>query len=481
MPGLTSSPLTVIGAGPAGILSAYTAAEAGVEVTLIDAEPLAGGQYYHQSPPEFIFARRVDSQSGREDAPAVLEKISHPRIRVFGNILVWGVFDGHTLGLTDGERSFMLSTDRVVLATGAYDRPLAFPGWTLPGIMGAGAAMRLVKTQWVLPGRRVLLAGLGPLQLALSDALLKAGAQVVCVAEAANPLQSLAQMPRFWGHWDRLKEALAYNSNLAIHRVPVFYNHAILTASGKEQVETATIVRLNERGAPIPGTEKTFEVDAVCLGYGLLPSYHLPAAFGCQLAYDPRLAWFSPAHNRNLETSQPGVFIAGDVAGIAGSKVALLEGELAGLAAALQLKAFNQAEFERRAAPLLARLDKLDQLADALQTIYAFRPGLMELARDDTPLCRCEGVTLGQVKAAVADGATDLHQVKLATRAGMGYCQGRFCSPLVAPVVAQATGRPASEILPFTVRPPFQPLPLKALAALRDVPRQAIAEESVTL
>lgn len=465
MSDLLPTPLTVVGAGPAGILAAYTAAEAGVEVTLIDDNPLAGGQYYRQSPPEFNFSDLNDAQSGRADAAAVLKKLPHPRIRTFHNMLVWGVFDHHNLALTDGEQSFLLPTDRVVLATGAYDRPFAFPGWTLPGILGAGATLRMIKTQWVLPGKRILLAGLGPLQLALADALIKAGAEVIGVAEAAHPFRHARQLPKFWGHWDRLGEAAGYLYTLRKHHVPVWYDHAIVEACGGDHVEKARIAQLDEQGAPIPGTEKEFEVDAVCLGYGLLPSFQLAAAFGCRLRFDPHLGWFAPIHDHNMETTQQGIFVAGDVTDIAGAKVALLEGEIAGLNAAHQLGKIQQPALADRLTPVMSRLGRLERLAHALQEIYAYKPGLFRAAKEDTLLCRCEEVTLAKVKEAVANGATDLHQVKLATRAGMGYCQGRFCSALIAPVIAEATGKPLSDILPFTVRPPLQPVPYHVLAA----------------
>jgi thioredoxin reductase/bacterioferritin-associated ferredoxin len=465
MADLIPTPLTVVGAGPAGIMAAFTAAEAGVDVTLIDDNPLPGGQYYRQSPHEFKFTNPIDGQSGRVDAPVVLNKLPHPKIRTLYKTSAWGVFDQHNLALTDGEQSYMLSTDRVILATGASDRPFAFPGWTLPGIMGAGAALRMIKTQWVLPGKRILLAGLGPLQLVLADALLKAGAEVVCVAEAANPFKSWQQLPKFWGHWDRLQEALVYSSALFRHKVPFRFNHAIIEAYGKEHVESAKIARLDEHGAPIPGTEKQYDVDAVCLGYGLLPSFQLASAFGCKLGFDQHLGWFAPIHDQNMESTQPGIFVAGDVTDVAGSKAALVAGEIAGLNAIHQLGCIDEKTLAERLAPLNARLRSLNRLADALHQIYAFRPGLTKAARDDTLLCRCEEITLGQVKQAVANGATDLHQVKLATRAGMGYCQGRFCSALVAPVIAEATGQPLSELLPFTVRSPIQPIPLRVLAS----------------
>ncbi len=470
MADLTGTPLTVVGAGPAGIMAAYAAAEAGVDVTLIDDNPMPGGQYYRQSPPQFKFANPIDGQSGRSDAPAILNRLPHPKIRTLYNTMAWGAFDGHTLALADQEQSFLLPADKVVLATGAYDRPLAFPGWTLPGVLGAGATLRLIKTQWVLPGKRILLSGLGPLQLALADALIRCGAQVVCVAEAADPFQSWQQLPKFWGHWDRLGEALTYTNTLRKHHVPLLFNHSIVEASGKEHVERATIARLDAQGAPVPGTEQQFEVDAVCLGYGLLPSFQLAVTLGCKLRFDQRLGWCVPQHGEAMETSEPGVFVAGDVTDISGSKVAIYEGQAAGLTAAYQLGALDQAAYERRMAPVRAELRRLNRLASALQAIYAFRPGLSRLAKDDTRLCRCEEVTYQQVRQAIAEGATDVNQVKLRTRAGMGYCQGRFCSVLVAPLVAEATGQPVSDMVPFTVRPPIQPLPLKVLASGAPAP-----------
>ncbi len=461
---LTPTPLTVVGAGPAGIMAAYTAAEAGVDVTLVDNNPQPGGQYYRQSPDEFTFSSPEDRLSGRMDGAQVLGRLNHPKIKTIYNTLVWGVFDQHTLALADEQVSSLLPTDRLIVATGAHDRPLAFPGWTLPGIMGAGAALRLIKTQWVLPGRRILLSGLGPLQLALADALLNAGAEVVCVADAAVPWRSWQQLPKFWGHWDRLKEAQTYTSNLRRHHVPLLFNHSIIQASGRESVEKATIARLDRQGRPVPGTEKQYEVDAVCLGYGLLPSFQLPVAMGCQLKLDARLNWFVPEHNERMETTQPGIFVAGDVTDIGGSKVALLEGQLAGMTAAFQLGALDSSTYESHSSPVIKALQRLNSLAQALNTVYTFRPGLIHLATDDTWLCRCEEVTFSQVKTAIADGAVDLNQVKLHTRAGMGYCQGRFCSVLIAQVLAEATKRSLSDFLPFTIRPPFQPIPLKVLA-----------------
>ena len=464
MEALTPTPLTVVGAGPAGMMAASTAAEAGVPVTLIDDNRLPGGQYFRQSPQEFSVASPVAAHSGHAEAAAYYARLEHSRIRTLFSTAVWGVFEDRVLALADQEHTYALPFDRVILATGAYDRPLAFPGWTLPGVQGAGATLRMLKTQWLRPGRRVLLAGCGPLQLALADALLHAGVEVVCVAEASNPFAARRALAGLWGHADRLREGMAYLSALRRHRVPYLVQHAIVEAAGTEQVDGATIARLDAAGMPVAGSERRFDVDAICLGYGLLPAFQLPAAFGCALRFDPLLRWWVPFHDEQMQTSQPGIFVAGDVTDIAGAEVAALEGQLAGLSAAHQLGYLDAAGLQARQSPILAEWRRLHRLASALNQIYALPTGLAFLARDDTTLCRCEEVSLQQVKHAMAIGGTDLHQLKLRTRAGMGYCQGRNCSPVLAPIIARQTGQSLSDLRPFTVRPPLQPIPLAVLA-----------------
>ncbi len=467
---LAATPLTVVGAGPAGIMAAWAAAEAGAAVTVVDDHPLPGGQSFGQPPPQFSIAGHTAAPAGHPAAAAYVARLEHPRIRTLFNTVAWGVFDERVLALADHERTYALAVDRVILATGAYDRPLAFPGWTLPGIQGAGATLRMLKTQWLRPGRRVLLAGLGPLQFALAHALLEAGVQVVCIAEASNPWAAWRALPGLWGHWERLREALAYVQTLRRRRVPYLVRHAIIAAGGDGQVEHATLARLDAAGAPIPGSERRFDVDTVCLGYGLLPSFQLAAAFGCTLSFVPHLRWWAPCHDEQMQTTEPGIFVAGDMTDIAGAEVAALQGQVAGLTAAHQLAQLDAANLASRLASSRAALRRLKRLSAALNRIYAMPDGLAFLARADTWMCRCEEVSLEQVRQAVALGGTDLHQLKLRTRAGMGYCQGRNCSALLAPIIARETGQPLSALRPFTVRPPLQPIPLDVLAGGASAP-----------
>ncbi len=458
---LSPTPLTVIGAGPAGILAAYSAAQSGVEVTIIDENQLPGGQYYRQSSPEI----KLPSTLRHSEADTFYTKLDHPKIRVLNNQIVWGVFEGKMLALSDQTGTTQLPVDKVVLACGAYERPMAFPGWTLPGVIGAGATMRMVKTQGLLPGKRVLLAGLGPLQLPLASLLLDLGVEVVCIAEAANPFAKLGSVPPMLGHPNRLIEAASYFYTLQKHKTRFLFHHAIIRAEGAEQVERATIASLDSTGNPIPVTEKTFDVDCVCLGYGFLPLFQLPLAFGCELQYNQDLRWYTPIHKENMETTSPGIFVAGDVTDMGGASVAAAEGQVAGLSAAHQLGYLDDDAYKKQVQPVMAELRRLNRLAKSLQKIYSFPEGLSFLANDDTTICRCEEITLGRLKEVLSDGVENLSQVKRLSRAGMGYCQGRICSVLVALYVNKICGNPLDTITPFMVRPPIHPIPLELIVS----------------
>ena len=458
---LTPTPLTVIGAGPAGIYAAHAAAKAGVEVTLIDENPLPGGQYYRQASPDI----QMPANLLHDEAKSVYSLLDHPKIRLLNQQIVWGVFEDKMLAIADQQGTSQLQVEKVVVASGAHERPFAFPGWTLPGILGAGAAMSLVKTQGLLPGKRVLLAGLGALQFPLASLLLDLGVDVVCIAEAADPGSKLSHFPVILGHPDRMKEAAAYMWNITRHKVKLLFRHAIIRAEGQDQVETATIAAIDSTGAPIPGTEKSFDVDAVCLGYGFLPLFQLPVAFGCSLKYSLEILWYLPEHNETMETNVPGVFVAGDITDMGGAKVAAAEGTVAGLTAAHQLGALSDLDYQSKVKPALKQLHHLNRLAYSLQKIYAFPEGLSFLADDQTTICRCEEICLGKLKEVLEDGVESLSQTKRLSRAGMGYCQGRNCSVLVAPYVHKRCGQPIDKIEPFTVRPPIHPIPLEMITS----------------
>lgn len=433
----------VVGGGPAGIGAALAAAEGGLSVVLADEHARPAGQYFKAPPGE------DGGRIGRLRAD-----LRQRGVEVIPDALVWGLFDRRDVMVVHDGRSEHVRAGAVVLATGAYDRPVPFPGWTLPGVITAGAAQTLVKAMRVLPGRRVLLAGAGPFLLPVARALVEAGAEVV-IAEATPRQAWLRLAPAALGQPRRIAEAAGYVRALGRGRVRRLFGHRIVRALGVDSVEAAVICRVDRDWRALPGTERTLEVDAVALGYGFLPSTELAESCGCTLRFDPEAeAWFVAVDER-MQTSERGLFAAGEVTGIAGAEVAFWEGRLAGASAA---GAERLAEEARR------RLPGPRRFAAALNRVFRPRPGLWEGLAGDVAVCRCEEVTAGEIRERVAEGCATPKALKDWTRAGMGLCQARICGALLARLIAEGTGTPLEAVPRGSVRPPVKPVPIEVLA-----------------
>lgn len=427
--------VAVVGAGPAGMAAALAAAGAGCTVALVDAGARPGGQYHRQPPEQFALPV--------PDPPrALFDRLAgHPHITVHSGRTVYATEPGgrFTLHLTPGDPVGRISARAVVLATGGYDRVLPFPGWDLPGVFTAGGAQALVKGQRVLPGDRMVVGGTGPFLLPVAAALAGAGTRVRLVAEAGTPFR----FARYPAAFDaaKLREAAGYARTLARHRVPLRHRHAVIRAEGTDHVERVTVARL-DRQWRVRATRE-YEVDAVCVGYGFVPSVELAAALGCTLRTDPHGAAVVATRGA-VATSVPGVYAAGEVTGVGGAAMAATEGELAGLAAAKGLGRPVDAPRD-----LLRAHARQVRFAAALDDVYRVRPGWTRWLAADTVICRCEEVPLRAVTDAL-DLGRDVRSVKLRSRAGMGYCQARMCGPALAALVDQpgteyrVAGRPLS-------------------------------------
>ncbi|HSB72320.1 MAG TPA: FAD/NAD(P)-binding oxidoreductase [Candidatus Methylomirabilis sp.] len=458
--------LAILGSGPAGLAAAIEAAKAGASVTMVDENRHPGGQIYRQLDSGWsVTAPEVlghDYQRGQE-LLAEFRSIS-TQVEYLDEAVVWGVFPENELAFLRGEQSRSFRYRAAIIAVGAYDRPVPFPGWTLPGVFTVGGAQRLVKTQRVLPGERILLAGTGPLLLALANQIADADGKVEAIVEAGDVEHWLRLAGGAWGQWALIEDAWRYWRGIRKAGIPLLRRHLLLEARGEDRVEEAVIAEVDPQWRPLPGSERTLSVDAVCVGYGFVPSVELTRLAGCLHRYEPLLGGWIPVCGENLETSVPNVYAAGDCAGVAGSFVAVEEGRIAGIAAAQGLGHLTADEAARRMEPSRKRLAGLRRLRQALDEISMPRPGLYELAKDDTIVCRCEEITLGEVKSAWLEDVTDLNEIKRMTRIGMGNCQGRMCGPALQEIMARAKGLSPAEITWLNPRPPIRPVPLAAVA-----------------
>jgi len=454
----------VVGGGPAGLAAARTAARFGVQVMLVDENAELGGQYYRQASAAFSASSHV--KLGRESAEGrqLIDEVRGLGVELRLGAVVWGIFDQRTVAVATPDATSLITARTLVLAPGAYDRPVPFPGWTLPGVLTAGGAQNLMKGYRVLPGRRVLVAGSGPLLLVVAHYLLRGGARVVAIAEASPMRQLWRYAPRMLPHLNFVQQGYRYHQEIKAAGVPVLTGHVIRRALGTAEVTGAEISRCAADWTPIAGTEQSFDVDTLIVGYGFVPSLELSLLAGCEDTWDAGLGSWLPVRNRALESTVPGVFIAGDGAGVAGSAVALEEGHMVGLAVAGRLDRLSGREYSTETSRSRGRLLHLAGFRRVMDELYRFGPALYSLAEGETTLCRCEEVTVSEALEAVREGATHVNEVKAWTRVGMGRCQGRMCGPALAHLIASTTGRPVTDVGTFTPRPPAKPVPLVALA-----------------
>ncbi|GAA0344569.1 NAD(P)/FAD-dependent oxidoreductase [Streptomyces blastmyceticus] len=473
MPDSPSEPydLAVIGAGPAGLAGAVTADELGLSVALLDAAGQTGGQYFRHPAPGLGAAR---PQALHHDWSAFAElrrRLRASDITHLAHHHVWtiqqhddGPWTVHALtGADEGDTPVRVRARALLLATGAYERQLPFPGWTLPGVVGAGGAQAMLKSGLVLPGQRVVVAGSGPLLLAVASSLTTAGAHVPAVVEASGYLGYARRPLTLAANPHKLLEAAVHGTALLRHRIPLRTRSAVTEVHGTDRVEAVTVSRLDRDWRPLPGTGRRIACDALAVGHGLLPQTELATGLGCATRRTPD-GTHALALDDLQETSVPGLWAAGETGGIGGWQLACAEGELAGIAAVARLRGRPALTGSRRVRDLARRRDRMRAFADTMAAAHAPGPGWTGWLTDDTDVCRCEEVTAGDIREAVTGlGARDARTVKLLTRAGMGWCQGRMCGAAVACLAAAGTAQgtvpPSAERRPLAV-----PVPLGALA-----------------
>ncbi|WGW11582.1 NAD(P)/FAD-dependent oxidoreductase [Saxibacter everestensis] len=481
--------LAVIGAGPAGLAAAATAVRGGLRIALIDAGSALGGQFWRQPAPVDAGGPRRDDEAerpadGASNGPAdgadhekatrampLTERetasLHHDldtfhqlratlraaeatgQLALFQNHHVWTISRDGILSIRMVDRSAGPGNDverivlsrRLILATGAFDRQLPFPGWDLPGVMTAGGLQALLKANAVSAGARIAIGGTGPFLLPVAAGLAERGADVVGVFESApvtnwsRHLRELASNPA------KLIEGAHYAASFVRHRVPYRSQTMIVEAHGTDRVEAVTVARLSRGGAIRPGGRRRVAVDAVGVGWGFTPQLDLAVALGCELRADIDRSMVVSVDAEQM-TSVSVVFAAGELCGVGGSQLAVREGQLAGEAVCRSL-GLPPVVATRRERQIRAEIARLRRFAVAMHTAHPVPAGWSQALRADTTICRCEEVPYSAVVAACeAHGARDSRQIKQLTRAGMGWCQGRICGFAADCLAAELNGEP---------------------------------------
>jgi NADPH-dependent 2,4-dienoyl-CoA reductase/sulfur reductase-like enzyme len=451
----------IVGAGPAGMSAAVRLRQYGMQVMVIDEQPAPGGQIW-----------RAVETAGKGPAAAVLGPDYQSgaalaaRFRASGaeyrpQASVWQIEDGWHVYMTRDGKAEVVQAAQVLLAIGAQERPAPFPGWTLPGVMTVGAAQILLKTSNEVPAEPVWIAGSGPLVLLYMTQLLRAGGRIagwLDTTPAGAWRRALPHAGQALAGWRDLRKGLRWMRELRHAGVLHVRGVQSLRGLGTDHLEAIEYATAGASGQRVPAT-------LLLVHEGVVPSIHMTRAIDCRHAWDAAQSCFVPQVDEWNQSSQPGLFVAGDGAGIGGAKAACLRGELAAIGMALQAGRLDPASARGDAAPLRAALRRELALRPLLDAMYPPRADTRRPA-DETIVCRCEELTAGEIRRAATIGRPGPNQIKSLTRAGMGPCQGRQCGYTVAHILADVQSRPVAEVGFYRVRPPLKPLTLGELAAL---------------
>lgn len=468
--------VVIVGAGPAGIRAAQTLVAAGVRPIVLDENIRWGGQIYRQPPQGAGFARSKQALYGFEaaKADAVHNTMAAlvPQVDYRPETLVWAC-DPQRLHTMHGGREAPVPFTHLIIASGATDRVLPVPGWTLPGVYTLGGAQVALKAQGCAIGERVVFAGTGPLLYLVAYQYVKAGANVVAVLDTSPFVGQAKAAPRLLSQPSTFAKGVYYLGWLRARGVRVEYG---VTLEGIDGTAGVRAIRWQHNGR-----ESSVECNAIGLGFGLRPETQLADLAGCRFVFDDLNRCWLPERDAAGRSSQPGIYLAGDGAGIAGADAAELAGRRAALALLEDLGVAAPSIPDLLDAPDAATIER------KLASIRRFREGIEQAfalpkdpaARwpDDMLVCRCEEVSAGTLRECVRqDGVTEINRLKALTRVGMGRCQGRMCGEAACHVLADASGQTYAQVGRLRAQAPIKPIPIAPM--LFDENVAAIPEEA---
>lgn len=454
--------IAIVGAGPAGMAAAIAAVDGGCSVVLVDEAAAPGGQIYRQ-PQAPLQVPKIGTAQEIERKQALLAAFERVRGRIDyrSQTTAHSLYPGPELQIADETASERLKPDAVILATGVSERCVPLPGWTLPGVFYAGGAQALLKAHGVVPGKKIVVAGVGALPLAVAAQLSRAGVQVAAVA-LMHRLSEMGKDPiGLWAGRKIVLEGLQYKRWLRDANVPVLEGWAPVRIEGSKTAEAIVLAPVDREGRHVEGKSRRFEVDAVALNFGFTANSELARMAGADASYDAVAGGWLPKRDRHGRTSVPHVYVAGDGAGLRGALVAEAEGRIVGAAAASALTGRAMANVN---ADHKIR-ETNERFQTALRRTLTLPAGVWHWASAETVVCRCECITRGRIQTAVSEGHCSLDGLKRNTRVGMGWCGGRTCLQAVAAYVHD--GQVDANLEPMRARPVARPVKLGALANVR--------------
>ena len=459
----------IVGAGLAGISAARILAESKADVLLLDEAVQPGGHYLKRPSPPMAGNPAPAGPAMRTKGLEIIKVLKssgldyRPCTQVLGidadGRAGWEVWGETVSGALECWRS-----DIIIIAGGAREQFIPFKGWTLPGVISTGAVQLLLKGAGVLPAPEIVVAGSGPLPLVVAGELVKAGARVPALLDYASLALKLGVVKLGAMAIGKVWEGLRHQIRIIAAGGRLRNSCAVLEARGEGHLEEIVTVRLDREGKPIAGSETAQSTQCLAVGHGFAPNLELAQQAGCELEYDPNKGGWIVKVDESLRTSLPGCYAAGEVTGIAGAEKSHIEGCMAGLAAAKDLGHMPECESNPGLDNLYRRRSQQLRIGGFINSLCHTPRDLWDLVDDNTIICRCEDVTMGDIRAQIKSGTNRPRGIKLATRSGMGSCQGRTCGPMLEAMIQAMHGMDGeAPPLPLSARMPVKPFQLSAL------------------
>jgi NADPH-dependent 2,4-dienoyl-CoA reductase/sulfur reductase-like enzyme len=449
--------IAVVGSGFSGLVAANILADRGLRVMILDENMRMGGQLL-RSLPWAGASSRPDRL--RTFGFQLMNRVKRKPVEVLNRAKVVDIVEQESLLVeTEGRHIRTVDFQMLLLATGARERFMPFKGWTLPGVISTGAAQILMKGSGVLPSGKMLIAGMGPLLLAVAGEFLRNGGTLLSVLDMGGARDKFPIFRQGFHQFSKLMEGAFHLSRVLLSRVPLRLRTAVVEARGAAELEAVVAAKMGKDGVVLGGTERVYRTESLAVGYGFSPNVELAQVAGCAIEHDESKGGWVVEVGDDLETSLDRIFAAGEITGVAGAFKSIREGELAACGMLQQMGR----EVDLKRLTLLKQGRSRDlRFGKYFNALHRFPAHALLCVPDETTICRCEDVRMGDMKKAVLDGHDTPGALKRALRIGMGNCQGRTCAPLVYDILSALTKKPHNLIPPLSARSPVKPVAMQS-------------------
>ena len=454
----------IVGSGFSGIVAANILADRGLRILLVDENIHIGGQLLRKIPERLGLHSKYNPEPVKKIGFALVENIKNKKVKIMNRARVVGIYPNREVLLEVEETRVMsLEYDVILFSTGARERFLPFKGWTLPGVFSTGMVQVLMKSHGILCDERLLIGGTGLFLLAVAYEFLKNGGQVISICDQSTFFDKAKFLPLVFSQYPKFMEGGKFISRIIFSGVPLKYKTRIVEARGKDSLEAVVVAKVDGDGKIIQGTERIHKTTALAVGYGFVPNVELAQLAGCKLEYsDTKGGWVVEVRN-NLETSVENIFAAGEITGIGGAYKSIHEGEMAANSILYRFEKIGENDFNKKQKKMYRKRKQDLKFGALFNLLFKVPVGAILDIPDETIICRCEDVTMAELKKAVAMDFKEPGALKIAVRTGMGNCQGRTCGPLLYDILTALTGQSQTHLGPFSARPPVKPVSIESL------------------